>query len=122
MQQVLLNLMVNAMDAMRDQPAERLLLGIQTSEARGRVRIALRDHGHGISEKAMTEIFRPFFTTKAQGLGMGLSISRSMVEAHGGELWAENAAGGGAIFWIELPVCRRNLRFECGKGHRTCRR
>lgn len=104
MQQVLLNLMVNAMDAMRDQPAERLLLGIQTSEARGRVRIALRDHGHGISEKAMTEIFRPFFTTKAQGLGMGLSISRSMVEAHGGELWAENAAGGGAIFWIELPV------------------
>ena len=104
MQQVLLNLMVNAMDAMRDQPTERLLLRIHTSEAKGRVRVALRDHGHGISEKAMTEIFRPFFTTKAQGLGMGLSISRSMVEAHGGELWAENAAGGGAIFWIELPV------------------
>lgn len=104
MQQVLLNLMVNAMDAVRDQPAGRLRLRIQTSVAAGRVRIALRDHGHGISEKAMTEIFRPFFTTKAHGLGMGLSISRSMVEAHGGELWAENATDGGAIFWIELPV------------------
>ncbi len=105
MQLVLLNLMVNAMDAMRGQTAERRRIRIQTSEAKGWVRIALRDHGHGISEKAMTEIFRPFFTTKAQGLGMGLSISRSMVEAHGGKLWAENATDGGAIFWIEVPVC-----------------
>lgn len=105
MQQVLLNLMVNAMDAMRDQPAERRQLRIQTSAADGRVRVALRDRGHGIPENAMADIFRPFFTTKTQGLGMGLSISRSMVEAHGGKLWAENAPDGGAIFWIEMPVC-----------------
>ena len=104
MQQVLLNLMVNAMDAMRDQPADRCQLRIQTSAADGRVRVALRDHGHGISENAMADIFRPFFTTKTHGLGMGLSISRSMVETHGGKLWAENVADGGAIFWIEMPV------------------
>lgn len=104
MQQVLLNLMVNAMDAMRDQPPERRQLRIQTSAADGRVRVALRDRGHGIPESAMADIFRPFFTTKTQGLGMGLSISRSMVEAHGGKLWAENAPDGGAIFWIEMPV------------------
>lgn len=104
MQQVLLNLMVNAMDAMRDQPAERRLLRIQTSAAAGRVHVALCDRGHGIPEDAMADIFRPFFTTKTQGLGMGLSISRSMVEAHGGKLRAENAPGGGAIFWIEMPA------------------
>ena len=104
MQQVLLNLMVNAMDAMRDQPAERRLLRIQTLAAEGWVRVALRDHGHGIPENVIADIFRPFFTTKTQGLGMGLSISRSMVEAHGGKLWAENAPDGGAIFWIEMPV------------------
>jgi len=104
MQQVLLNLMVNAMDAMRDQPPDRRLLRIQTSAVAGRVRVALRDRGHGIPESAMADIFRPFFTTKTQGLGMGLSISRSMVEAHGGKLWAENAPDGGAIFWIEMPV------------------
>ena len=104
MQQVLLNLMVNALDAMRDQPAARRQLRIQTSAADGRVRVALRDRGHGIPENAMADIFRPFFTTKTQGLGMGLSISRSMVEAHGGKLWAENAPDGGAIFWIDMPV------------------
>lgn len=104
MQQVLLNLMVNAMDAMRDQPAERRLLRIQTSAVEGWVRVALRDHGHGLTEEMMADIFRPFFTTKTQGLGMGLSISRSMVEAHGGKLRAENAPDGGAIFWIEMPV------------------
>jgi len=104
MQQVLLNLMVNAMDAMRDQPAERRQLRIQTSAAEGWVRVALRDYGHGIPEPAMADIFRPFFTTKTHGLGMGLSISRSMVEAHGGKLWAENAPDGGAVFWIEMPA------------------
>ena len=104
MQQVLLNLMVNAMDAMRDQPAGRRFIRIQTVAAGDRVRVALRDHGEGIAEKAMADIFRPFFTTKSHGMGMGLSISRSLVEAHGGALWAENAADGGAVFWIEMPV------------------
>lgn len=104
MQQVLLNLMVNAMDAMRDQPADRRQLQIRTSAADGRVRVALRDYGHGISENAMADIFRPFFTTKTHGLGMGLSISRSMVATHGGKLWAENAPDGGAVFWIDMPV------------------
>ena len=104
MQQVLLNLMVNAMDAMLDQPADRRQLRIQTSVVNGWVHVALRDHGHGISDDAMANIFRPFYTTKTHGLGMGLSISRSMVEAHDGKLWAENAVDGGAIFWIEMPA------------------
>jgi C4-dicarboxylate-specific signal transduction histidine kinase len=104
MQQVLLNLMVNAMDAMRDQPAGRRFIRIQTVAAGDRVRVALRDHGEGIAEQAMADIFRPFFTTKSHGMGLGLSISRSLVEAHGGALWAENAADGGAVFWIEMPV------------------
>ena len=103
MQQVLLNLIVNAMDAMRDQPAERRRIQIQTSAAKGRVRMGVRDRGPGIPEKAMASIFRPFFTTKTQGLGLGLAISRNMVESHGGKLWAENAPDGGAIFWIEFP-------------------
>ena len=112
MQQVLLNLIVNAMDAMRDQPAGRRRIQIQTSAAKGRVRMGVRDRGPGIPEKTMASIFRPFFTTKTQGLGLGLAISRTMVESHGGKLWAENAPDGGAIFWIEFPAQ------EEGKGTR----
>ncbi len=115
MQQVLLNLMVNAMDAMRDQPADRRQLRIETFAAGGGVRVAVRDHGHGIPENVMADIFRPFFTTKTQGLGMGLSISRSIVEARGGKLWAENAPDGGAIFWIEMPA-REEERGTGGEG------
>lgn len=104
MQQVLLNLMVNAMDAMRDQPAERRRIQIQTAFAKGRVCVAVRDRGPGIPEQVMSDIFRPFFTTKTQGLGLGLAISRTMVEAHGGKLWAENAPDGGAVFRVEFPA------------------
>ncbi|MGD9612000.1 MAG: PAS domain-containing protein [Kiritimatiellia bacterium] len=112
MQQVLLNLMVNAMDAMRDQPAARRQLRIETFAAGGGVRVAVRDRGPGIPEKTMADIFRPFFTTKTQGLGMGLVISRTMMEAHGGKLWAENAPDGGAIFWIEFPMQEEGARGE----------
>jgi PAS domain S-box-containing protein len=103
MQQVLLNLVVNAMDAMRDQPAERRRIQIQTSFAKGLVCVAVRDCGPGIPEQLMSAIFRPFFTTKTQGLGLGLALSRTLVEAHGGRLWAENAPDRGAVFLVEFP-------------------
>lgn len=102
-QQVLLNLTVNAMDALRDQSVEQRRITIRTDEGEGMVRVAVQDTGPGISDSAMPDIFRPFFTTKQHGLGMGLAICRSMLEAYGGKLWAENHLAGGALFQFELP-------------------
>ena len=103
-QQVLLNLMVNAMDAMQDQPPDRRLLNIETSAVEGAIRVTVRDSGPGIPENVLPDIFRPFFTTKQNGLGMGLAICRSIIENYGGRLWVENPAGGGALFRFELKL------------------
>ncbi len=110
MQQVLLNLMVNAMDAMRDQEIDQRHLEIKTLVTDGRVRLTVRDHGTGIPGHVMPDIFRPFFTTKPQGLGMGLPVSRSMVESHGGRLWVENHMEGGALFQMEFPAITEAIR------------
>lgn len=101
-QQVLLNLMVNAMDAMRDQPSGKRVLTVETLVDAGGVLAVVRDSGPGIPDHVMPDIFRPFFTTKQHGLGMGLAICRSIVEACGGRLWAENQPSGGAVFRFEL--------------------
>ena len=68
------------------------------------VEFAVRDTGHGIPADQLAQVFDPFFTTKPNGMGMGLAISRTIIEAHGGRLWAENGAGGGATFRFTLPV------------------
>jgi two-component system, LuxR family, sensor kinase FixL len=102
-QQVVLNLVRNGLDAMLDQPLGDTI-EIATSSGEGWVQIRVRDHGPGISLTAMERLFEPFFTTKPQGIGLGLSICKSIVGAHGGELLAENAAGGGAQFRVRLPV------------------
>jgi len=105
LQQVLLNLMINAFDAMRDTPpSSRKVLITTQSNGDGTVRASVRDHGVGISEDMRDRLFDPFFSTKSEGLGMGLPIVRSIVEAHGGTITAENIDDGGARFEFVLPA------------------
>lgn len=104
-QQVLINLIVNAFDAMRDTPASKRKVEIMTGRnGDGAVCISVRDHGVGISEQMKGQIFEQFFTTKPEGLGMGLAIVRSIVEAHAGTIEAEDAEGEGARFHFTLPT------------------
>jgi C4-dicarboxylate-specific signal transduction histidine kinase len=106
--QVALNLIVNGLAAVTEQaPRDRWLL-VRTAESScGCVELTVEDSGKGIAESDLARVFEPFFTTKQEGLGMGLSISRSIVQAHGGRLWVENSAGGGAIFGCVLPVAQQ---------------
>ena len=105
LQQVLLNLMMNASDAMArcswDQ--SRLLVGTQHCPNHG-VRVSVRDHGHGIPPKSIGRVFEPFFTTKPRGLGLGLGVCRSILLAHDGSMAAENHPDGGALFHFTLPA------------------
>ena len=104
-QQVLINLIHNAFDAMRSTPPSGRKVEIVTSyNGDGTICAAVRDHGSGISEPTRERLFEQFFTTKEEGLGMGLAIVRSIVEAHGGTITAENADGGGARFRFHLPI------------------
>ena len=70
------------------------------------VEVAVSDNGPGIAPEALTRLLEPFFTTKPQGMGLGLPISRTIIETHGGRLWAENNAQGGATFRFTLPVAK----------------
>jgi PAS domain S-box-containing protein len=107
LQQVLLNLVVNACDAIGTfvVAPRRLTISAITDDP-GAVRISVADCGTGVAGADLERLFEPFFTTKAHGLGLGLSISRSVVAAHGGRLWAENNAEGGATFNVSLPAQR----------------
>lgn len=108
LQQVLLNLTRNAVDAMHDnvrRPKE-LVIEVEKSSA-DRVEIRVSDRGPGVSSSLADAIFNPFFTTKQQGIGVGLAISRSIVEAHGGELQYDDRDGGGSTFTISLPILSR---------------
>lgn len=103
-QQVLLNLILNAIDAMESSPDQTRRLTISTSQDnRGQVEVAVCDSGIGLPPERMEKIFDTFFTTKTNGLGMGLAICRSIIEQHGGRLWAENNDGRGATFRFSLP-------------------
>ena len=105
LQQVLLNLIINGMDAMAGQPQERRRISVQTrSGADAHVGLAVIDSGSGVEPDKLPRLFEPFYTTKPTGMGMGLSIARTIIEAHGGRIWAENCAEGGAVFRIELPT------------------
>jgi len=110
LQQVLLNLVINSFDAMHDTPLSRRKVVIVTERnADDAIRASVRDYGVGISEESRDRLFDHFFTTKAQGLGMGLAIVRSIVESHGGTIAAENAEGGGARFYFALPAKLESL-------------
>jgi signal transduction histidine kinase len=105
LQQVLLNLVVNAMDAMADTHASLRRVVVRTDlRQNGSVEVAVTDSGHGVSREDLSKLFESFFTTKQRGMGLGLSIARSIVQAHGGQIWAESDARGGATFRFTLPV------------------
>lgn len=103
LQQVLFNLVSNAIEAM-DSVAERIMLIRTRLENGGEVQVTIEDSGSGIDPKVMNQIFRSFFTTKGDGMGMGLSICRSIIESHGGRLWATPGHPRGAVFQFTLPV------------------
>ena len=106
-QQVLVNLVSNALDAMRQTPTGRRKVEISTAgNGDNEVRLSVRDHGTGIRAEMHDHLFDQFFTTKEQGLGMGLAIVRSIVESHGGKIDAENVADGGARFYFTLLVTK----------------
>jgi len=106
LQQVILNLVVNGMDAMKDTPDEDRIVVIGTSRVDGFAELSVDDRGTGISNERPGEVFEPFYTTKAEGMGMGLSIARTIVEAHEGRISAQNRERGGASFRVRLPLAR----------------
>jgi signal transduction histidine kinase len=106
LQQVLLNLVVNGIDAMKDTPGENRIISIRTSRVDNFAQLSVSDRGHGIPEDKLNEIFEPFFTSKAEGMGMGLSIARTIVEAHHGQISAKNRDHGGVSFRVKLPLVR----------------
>jgi len=104
LQQVVLNLVINAMEAMdsvEERPRELLI--ITRNIDADQVEVTVKDSGPGIDPNTLDKIFDPFYTTKPGGMGMGLSISRSILQAHGGRLWAAAKDGPGTIFHFSLP-------------------
>ena len=106
LQQVVLNLIVNALDAMSEIQAGKRDISVTTNVSGAWAEIRIADTGGGIAMDDLNSIFNPFFTTKPQGMGMGLAIARTIVEAHHGTISAENAPSGGALFKIKLPIAR----------------
>jgi len=104
LQQVILNLLRNASDAMADvHDRPRQLLISTEREDSDRVRLTVRDGGVGVDLQNMNKLFDAFYTTKPDGMGIGLSVSRSIIERHHGRLWAEPNDGPGTTFWFSIP-------------------
>ena len=106
-QQVIINLVRNGLDAMAQQPRRELVLSSSKNEE-GMAVLSVADTGPGVDENAAARLFQPFVTTKAQGMGVGLSISRTIVEAHGGRIWTEPNPGGGAVFRFTMRMGPEN--------------
>jgi len=103
-EQVVLNLARNGIEAMAQTPSRQRRLFIQVAAEEGQVVISVADHGPGLAPDIATSLFQPFFTTKPEGMGMGLNICRSIIEIHQGRLWFEPNDGGGAVFRFSLPT------------------
>ncbi|OWT71518.1 MULTISPECIES: AAA family ATPase [unclassified Achromobacter] len=104
LQQVVLNLIINALDAMADTPLAERELEVSSALRDGRIEISVKDRGPGIAAETLPRIFDAFYTTKTHGMGMGLAICHSIVEAHGGTLEVRARSGGGMAFWFQLPA------------------
>ena len=104
LEQVLLNLLSNSLQAMQATPPEQRLVEIEAEVLEGRLHIRVADRGPGIDAALAEQVFAPFFTTKTGGLGLGLNICRTIVEAHRGRLSFANRAGGGTVFTLELEI------------------
>jgi len=110
LQQVLLNLLLNAFQAMKVCPMNERRVTVRTEPNKDHnVMIAVRDCGQGLKSDQLDKIFEPFYTTKDNGLGLGLAISRSIVEAHGGKLWAQNNPERGATIYFTVPLCKKGI-------------
>jgi len=106
LQQVLLNLLLNACEAIADYNCSERRLLVASKSENGTVRISVTDRGGGIPEENLEQVFERFFTTKKQGMGLGLSICRTIIDAHRGKIWATNNAQCGATFHFSLPIVR----------------
>jgi signal transduction histidine kinase len=104
LQQVILNLIVNAIDAMSGMPSAERKITVSTARDDNSAHLSVSDVGPGIPSGKFSKVFEPFFSTKPNGMGMGLSIARTIVEAHGGQLSAQSRAGGGAVFSVRLQL------------------
>jgi PAS domain S-box-containing protein len=116
-EQVLLNLVRNSLDALQDVPPSARRLVLCTSLTGEEAEVVVQDSGPGIAQERMQSLFEPFFSTKESGMGMGLPISQTIVENHGGRIWAESNPRGGAVFFVHLPVAeaaRQPLRAAIG--------
>ncbi len=110
LQQVLLNLIVNAMDALNESSADhhRIKIDARCADA-GCVEVSVSDFGPGIAAESFNRLFEPFFTTKANGMGMGLPMSKTIIDAHHGRIWAENHPEGGAVLRFTVPIAREEV-------------
>jgi len=108
LQQVVLNLLLNAMEAMAECAEDGRTITVRTENTEAdTVHVSLQDAGPGLREGTQQQVFEPFYTTKPSGVGMGLAISKSIIEAHGGRIWATDNATAGATFHFLLPLASR---------------
>ena len=108
-----MNLLYNGLEAMDETPPDNRLLSIKTMRLGNEtVQVEVRDCGQGIDTENLEKVFEPFFTTKPEGMGMGLAISRSIIEAHGGRLWASANGDLGCTFHFTLPIGKRTRSDE----------
>jgi C4-dicarboxylate-specific signal transduction histidine kinase len=107
-QQVLINLVLNAMDAVSEQPESRRAVEVSLAKSEKGALLTVRDRGHGVSPEHRTKLFESFFSTKRNGMGLGLSIARTIVEAHGGRIWVDTALEEGTVFQAQIPLASAN--------------